>query len=116
MGTEDEGADGEMSYDFQRWVFKQARKRGWRGYEPSVLGTQGSESAFHEAKQYLIDLGVNFRDAQMWFSGTCKHCGVWSPVWDEYSTVELRCPECGEREYTTKLHLNRERKQVKQPF
>lgn len=99
-----------MNYQFQRFVFKEARKRGWRGYEPSALGTQSAEAAFHEARQYLIDLGASYRDAQMWFSGTCKYCGVWSPQWDEYSTLELKCPECGEKEYAAKLHMNVEKK------
>ncbi len=99
-----------MTYDWQRWVFKKARENGWTGREPSVLGSAESESAFEQAKRFLIDLGVSYGQANMWFSGMCKHCGVWSFQWEEYSTREVKCPNCGEREYTTKLTLNEEKK------
>lgn len=94
----------------QRWVFKQARKRGWTGYEPSVLGTLGSDKALEEAKQYLLDLGASYKDAHYWFSGTCPQCGVWSGEWQEYSTTKMQCPECNHLQDVESLTMNREKR------
>lgn len=106
------GQEGPMDYKWQRQVFKMARKHGWPGYEPSVLGTQGSNEAFESAKLYLLTLGVKWGMANIWFSGTCKACGVWSAMWDEHSTKQMKCPECGALQDIRALHMNNEQKKV----
>lgn len=97
-------------YKWQRQVFRMARKHGWPGSEPSVLGTQGSNEAFESARLYLLTLGVKWGMANIWFSGTCQNCQVWSPQWDEHDTKSMRCPECGTVQRIGLLQMNTEKK------
>lgn len=99
-----------MDYKWQRQVFKMARNHGWPGYEPSALGTPGSNEAYESARLYLLTLGVTWGMANIWFSGTCKACGVWSPTWDEHSTKQMKCPECGALQDIKALHMMSEKK------
>lgn len=50
-----------LSYDSQRVIFNKARMFGWRGDEPSVLGSEFATKCLDEAIEYLLKLGVKFQ-------------------------------------------------------
>lgn len=45
-------------YERQRQVFQLAATKGWRGEEPSVLGTFSANEALKDAESYLASVGA----------------------------------------------------------
>ena len=56
------------TYEHQRWICRQAREHGWKGQEPSVLGTHAANLVIDEVRAFIRALPESCRDL----------------IWDQY--------------------------------